>query len=64
MHDTKTQSSAAPTVTVHVIIAKESATMSWNEVVGTVAAVQRTIISAKIAGTITEMPVVLGTTVK
>ena len=63
-HDTKPQKSPGPTVAVHVIIAKESLAMSRNEVVGTVEAVQRAIISAKITGTITEMPVVLGTTVK
>lgn len=54
---TKPQPFPEPTVAVHVIMAKEPLTMSRDEVVGTVKAVQRATISAKITGTITEMPV-------
>jgi len=63
-YDTKPQAAPGPAVAVHVITARESPTMSGDEVVGTVEAVHRAVISAKVTGTITEMPVVLGTTVK
>lgn len=54
---------AAP-VEVAITTATETVSSLENEVVGTVEAVQRATIAAKVTGTISEMPVVLGATVK
>lgn len=53
-----------PTIDVQVMTVAESETISQNEVVGTLEAVQRATIAAKVTGTIAEMPVTLGATVK
>ncbi len=53
-----------PTVTVSVEEVSEEIARSRVEVVGTVEAVQRASISARVAGQIVEMPVVLGSQVK
>lgn len=63
-HETAPAAQPAPTVSVQVVTAKESQSTSQNEVVGTIEAVQRATIAAKVTGTITEMPVVLGAMVK
>ncbi len=59
-----TQPPPLPTIDVQVMTAAESETMSQNEVVGTLEAVQRATIAAKVTGTIAEMPVTLGAMVK
>ncbi len=61
--ETKQQSQLSP-VSVQVITVAEQRTASQLEVVGTVQAVERAAIAAKITGTISEMPVVLGSRVK
>jgi RND family efflux transporter MFP subunit len=53
-----------PLVDVQVLTVAESETVSQNEVVGTLEAVQRATIAAKVTGTIAEMPVTLGAMVK
>lgn len=63
-HEAKAPPPPPPTVTVQVITASEQLATTRNEVVGTVEAVQRATIAAKVTGTIAEMPVVLGSTVK
>ena len=60
----KSELPLGPTVAVKVVIASETLSTSQNEMVGTVEAVQRATIAAKVTGTITEMPVALGATVK
>jgi len=63
-HESKPQAPPGPALAVQVVTARETLTTSQNEVVGTVEAVQRATIAAKVTGTISEMPVVLGATVK
>ncbi|MBA3016037.1 MAG: efflux RND transporter periplasmic adaptor subunit [Proteobacteria bacterium] len=63
-HEQDTINKPATPVKVTVITATETITSMENEVVGTIEAVQRATISAKVTGTIAEMPVVLGATVK
>lgn len=63
-HETTAHTKAPPAVSVQVVTTKESQTISQNEVVGTIEAVQRATVAAKVTGTITEMPVVLGAEVK
>lgn len=58
------QTVAGPAVEVQVVTVGEVLTSSHNEVVGTVEAVQRATMAAKVTGTIAEMPVVLGAMVK
>ncbi len=62
-HETS-QPPPLPTIDVQVMTAVESETMGQNEVVGTLEAVQRATIAAKVTGTIAEMPVTLGAMVK
>lgn len=59
----RTNETAAP-VAVTVATATETVSATESEVVGTIQAVQRATIAAKVTGTIAEMPVVLGATVK
>ncbi len=63
-HEAASQATTGPRVDVQVTIVSEVLTSSQNEVVGTVEAVQRATISAKVTGAIAEIPVVLGATVK
>jgi len=63
-HEAAPQPAAGPAVEVQVVTVNEVLTSSHNEVVGTVEAVQRATMAAKITGTIAEMPVVLGAMVK
>jgi RND family efflux transporter MFP subunit len=61
----ETETSAIlPTVQVKVADVIQDYALSQTEVVGTVQAVQRAVIAAKISGTISEMPVVLGSKVE
>jgi len=53
-----------PPLTVKVATASETTANSQQEVVGTIESVQRATISAKVTGTIAELPVTLGSTVK
>lgn len=53
-----------PTVSVRVMTVAAEIVSSHNEVAGTIEAVERATISAKVAGVIEEMPVTLGSTVK
>jgi len=53
-----------PTARIKVITVAEQTGRSMNEVTGTVEAVQRATIAAKVTGTIEEMPVDLGSSVK
>lgn len=55
---------ALPTIAVQVVAAAAVETQSENEAVGTLEAVQRATIAAKVTGTIAEMPVTLGAMVK
>jgi len=61
--ETKTTEPIAP-VAVTVQTATETVSSSENEIVGTIEAVQRATIAAKVTGTIADMPVVLGAMVK
>lgn len=63
-HQNATEPSPRPAVEVRVMTVGETQVGSQNEIVGTVEAVQRATIAAKVTGTIAEMPVVLGSTVK
>lgn len=63
-HGTTPQTPPGPPLPVEVVVASETLAPSQNEMVGTVEAVQRATLSPKVTGTITEMPVVLGATVK
>lgn len=56
--------SALPTVTVHVQTVQETSTQPQVELVATIQAVQQAVVAAKVTGTITELPVVLGSRVK
>ncbi|MDD5757733.1 MAG: efflux RND transporter periplasmic adaptor subunit [Desulfobulbaceae bacterium] len=63
-HDSTTKTPAAGTVPVQTVTVNETLFTIQNEVVGTVKAVQEATIAAKITGTITDMPVQLGSSVK
>ncbi len=62
-HEAATPSPAAPAVEVRVAAAGEGVSDNPNEVVGTLEAVHKATLSAKVTATIAEMPVVLGATV-
>lgn len=63
-HEAAQKAEPATPAEVTVVTATETIATMENEVVGTIEAVQRATISAKVTGTIAEMPVVLGATVK
>ncbi len=58
-----TSGPALPTVSVHVVTAKLESAPAFTEITGRVNRVQRATISAKLMGTIDELPVVLGQSV-
>jgi len=60
----KNPRSDPPAVAVHVQTAEETSTQPQVELVATIQAVQQAAIAAKVTGTITELPVVLGSRVK
>lgn len=62
-HNENGQLPPPPPATVRVMTVNQGLTGGQNEVVGTLAAVQRATISARVTGTIAEMPVTLGATV-
>ena len=63
-HQETSLQQAPPPATVQVVTVIEGQSGSQNEVVGTIEAVQRATIAAKVTGTIAEMPVTLGAKVK
>jgi len=58
------EQSALPPVSVHVVTVTPQETVASIEVVGTVEAVEKAVIAAKVTGSITDIPVVLGSRVK
>jgi membrane fusion protein (multidrug efflux system) len=63
-HSESGQQPPPPQATVQMMTVNQGQTGSQNEVVGTLEAVQRATVSAKVTGTIAEMPVTLGAAVK
>lgn len=63
-HDSTAKAADVATIPVQIATANETPFTSQNEVLGTVKAVQEATIAAKITGTITDIPVQLGSTVK
>ena len=64
LSEEKRQAADLPTVAVHVQTVQESSSHAQVELVATIQAVQQAAIAAKVTGTITELPVVLGSRVK
>ncbi len=64
LSEEKQHAADLPTVAVHVQTVQESSSHSQVELVATIQAVQQAAIAAKVTGTITELPVVLGSRVK